>query len=173
MRPRNRAVMDNAMIAMRHALNLAVLISLLHASAVAQDSCPALNISKVVPGTNIFSEQQQNYLGDAIDASLILEIHTTSDPAVTQRMQDMVDHMAQVLPPGHPKFQVALIELPTANAYSTVGGHIYVSRKLVALVRSEDELAGALAHEMGHLVAQHLAIEISEAFHLVLGVNQV
>ena len=52
-----------------------------------------------------------------------------------------------------------LIDVPTAEAFSIAGGHIYISRKIVAMTRSEDEMAGVLAHEMGHIVAHHAAIE--------------
>jgi len=138
-----------------------------------QSPCPAPDTHQVVPGVNIFNAQQQVYLGDAIDASLHQELVIETDPVVTARLQAIVDHLAEVLPPGQPKFQVALVELPTANAFSTLGGRLYVSRKLIALTQNEDELAYVLAHEMGHLVSQHTAIAISDGFMVVLGVKQV
>jgi len=138
-----------------------------------QSPCPAPDTHQVVPGVNIFNAQQQVYLGEAIDASLRQELVIETDPVVTARLQAIVDHLAEVLPTGQPKFQVALVELPTANAFSTLGGRLYVSRKLIALTQNEDELAYVLAHEMGHLVSQHTAIAISDGFMVVLGVKQV
>ena len=41
------------------------------------------------------------------------------------------------------------------NAFSTPGGHVYVYTGLLLAASSEAELAGALAHEMGHVVARH------------------
>ncbi len=43
------------------------------------------------------------------------------------------------------------------NAFATPGGYIYVTRGLMALADSEAELAGVLAHELGHLTALHHA----------------
>ncbi len=158
---------------LRLAVRFVVLGLLLPLAANAQTACPPLTIPPVVQGKNIFSPQQQIYLGDAIDASLRLDIAAMTDPAVTGRLQAIVDHLAQALPSPRPTFQVALVDIPSPNAYSTVGGRIYVGRKLVAQARSEDELAGVLAHEMGHLVAEQLAIEISGGFQTVLAVTQV
>ena len=41
------------------------------------------------------------------------------------------------------------------NAVSLPGGFIYVNRGLIEKVSSDDELAGVLAHEIGHIVARH------------------
>ncbi len=56
--------------------------------------------------------------------------------------------------PGEPwSFQV--VDMPEPNAFSLPGGHVYVSRGLLALVNSEDELAGVIGHEIGHVTARH------------------
>jgi len=49
------------------------------------------------------------------------------------------------------------------------GGRVYVSRKMVAFLRNEDELAGLLGHELGHLAARQQAMELSRDFRDVLG----
>jgi len=46
-------------------------------------------------------------------------------------------------------FQVVEDDLP--NAFATVGGFIYVHTGLLREIRNEAELAGVLAHEMGHI----------------------
>jgi hypothetical protein len=138
-----------------------------------QNSCPSPDTHQVVPGVNIFNAQQEVYLGDAIDASLRQDLTIEDDADVTARLQAVVDHLAEVLPPSLPKFRVSLVELSTANAFSTVGGRIYMSRKLIALTQNEDELAYVLAHEMGHLVSEHTALATSDGFAVVLGVKQV
>ncbi len=57
------------------------------------------------------------------------------------------------LPGGPWTFQV--VDTPEPNAFALPGGHIYVSRGLLALVNSEDELAGVIGHEIGHVTARH------------------
>lgn len=41
------------------------------------------------------------------------------------------------------------------NAYSTIGGYIYVTTALFKFVGSEDELAFVVGHEMGHILNKH------------------
>jgi hypothetical protein len=38
---------------------------LLAAGLPSQDTCPALTVPKVIPGSNIFSDEQEMFLGDA------------------------------------------------------------------------------------------------------------
>jgi predicted Zn-dependent protease len=48
-----------------------------------------------------------------------------------------------------------VVEMAVPNAFALPGGHIYVSRGLLAMVNSEDELANAIGHEIGHVAARH------------------
>ena len=81
--------------------------------------------------------------------------------------------MVQHLPPTQLKFRFYLMELPEVNAFSIAGGRVYVSRKMVALAKTDDELAGVLAHELGHIVTHQIAIEMTTRLRDVLSVKQV
>ncbi len=151
-------------------LSLALLLA---ARLPSQESCPALTVPKIIPGSNIFSEEQEMVLGDAVAANIEQSITAIQNPELTAHLQAIVNRLAQNLPPNQIQFRVKLIDVPTAEAFSIAGGHIYISRKIVAMTRSEDEMAGVLAHEMGHIVAHHAAIETSEEFRKVLHVTQV
>ncbi len=50
---------------------------------------------------------------------------------------------------------IHIIDLPDANAFALPSGRIYVTRALLALTRTPDELTAILAHEMGHVQAHH------------------
>ena len=52
-------------------------------------------------------------------------------------------------------FTVSLLNSPVNNAFAVPGGYIYTTRQLVALMESEAELAGVLAHEVAHVTARH------------------
>ena len=47
------------------------------------------------------------------------------------------------------------------NAYALPGGKISITRGLVSLLENEDELAGVLAHEVGHVAARHSVAQLS------------
>ncbi|MBO9622994.1 MAG: M48 family metalloprotease [Sphingomonas sp.] len=52
-------------------------------------------------------------------------------------------------------FTVTLLDSPVDNAFATPGGHVYVTRGLLALMNDEAELAGVLGHEVAHVAARH------------------
>jgi len=54
-------------------------------------------------------------------------------------------------------FTVQLLNSPVENAFAIPGGYIYVTRQLLALMNSEDELAFVMGHEVGHVAARHSA----------------
>jgi predicted Zn-dependent protease len=54
-------------------------------------------------------------------------------------------------------FTFSVIDAPDINAFATPGGFIYVNRGLLSYLDSEAELAGVIAHEIGHVTARHHA----------------
>jgi predicted Zn-dependent protease len=57
------------------------------------------------------------------------------------------------------------------NAFALPGGYIYITRGLLALAGNEAEMAGVLAHEIGHITARHTAQRYSQAMATNLGLQ--
>ncbi len=58
-------------------------------------------------------------------------------------------------------FRFHVVDQAKPNAFATPGGYIYLSRGIMALVNTEDELAGVLAHEISHVTQRHHAKQAS------------
>ncbi len=54
------------------------------------------------------------------------------------------------------QYSFKIVDDKDVNAYSLPGGFIYVNKGLLDLVRSDDELAGVLAHEVSHAAHHHM-----------------
>ncbi len=52
-------------------------------------------------------------------------------------------------------WRFAVLDSPLANAGAAPGGQIYITTGLLFRMRNEAELAGALAHEVAHIVQKH------------------
>jgi predicted Zn-dependent protease len=52
-------------------------------------------------------------------------------------------------------YHITVLNSPVRNAFAVPGGYVYITRDLVALMNSEDELAFVIGHEMGHVAARH------------------
>ena len=53
------------------------------------------------------------------------------------------------------RWRFAVLDDNTINAFAAPGGYIFISRGLFMSFRNEAELAGVLAHEIGHVLARH------------------
>lgn len=51
----------------------------------------------------------------------------------------------------------------TVNAFALPGGQVFVTEGLIALLQSDGELAGVLAHEIVHVVGRHSAEQVARA----------
>jgi hypothetical protein len=141
--------------------------------SMAQQECPKPPVLTRVSAGNIFTDQQEIDLGDAMADEVAREFVLIEDPVLTAHLEELGVRLARYLPPNNLRFRFFLIDLPEVNAFSLSGGRIYISRKMVALTRRDDELAGVLAHEMGHIVTHQQAIAMTRALKQVLGVTQV
>jgi predicted Zn-dependent protease len=70
-------------------------------------------------------------------------------------------------------WRFVILDDPMPNAFALPGGHVYVTRGLLALVNSEDELAGVIGHEIGHVLAGHggKRATLSAPFALLTGIT--
>ena len=139
----------------------------------AQQSCSVAPVLRVPTAANIFSIQQEQILGD-------IEAEWVESNYQVVRVEELGAHLniiaGRVLsqfPRDHAVVQVILIDTPEAQSFSTGPERIYITRKMVALLRNDDELAGLLGHEMAHILAHQNATIVSELFHEILGVNTV
>jgi predicted Zn-dependent protease len=74
---------------------------------------------------------------------------------------------ASDLPREH--FTFTVLDTDMANAFALPGGYVYITRGLLALTNTEAEVAGVLAHEIGHVTARHTAKRMNTAALANLG----
>ena len=120
----------------------------------------------------MFTPAQEVDLGEVLVEIVRDNAKELDDPDLTAYLQQIGDRLASHLPPLGLKYRFYLSNLPTANAFSIAGGRVYVTRKLIGFARSEDELAGVLAHELGHIVTHQSAIEYTRFFHAI-GITEI
>ncbi|HWZ96319.1 MAG TPA: M48 family metalloprotease [Candidatus Dormibacteraeota bacterium] len=149
------------------------LLFLIHTPAFGQQQgCSAPTLPARDRDADFFSAQQEMDVGDAVAEQVQREFHVIEDERITEYLKRIGDRLARQLPDSNLKFKYFVFDQPVSNAFGLPGGRIYVSRKLIGYVKNEDELAGVLSHELGHLVERQQAGSMARIFRDVLGVTQ-
>src|SRR6266516_2010449 len=153
-------------------LSLVALSGILLAAVKAQD-CASPTITVDSKNYNIFSPEQEMVLGELTYQRLSGDMRFVKDPQLVEYVNGIGEKLIKHLPPTGLKFKFFIVDIPEANAFNVPGGYVFLSRKLIGFASSEDELAGVIAHELGHAVVRHGASDFSELLKKVLNVTQV
>jgi predicted Zn-dependent protease len=93
------------------------------------------------------------------------------DEALGAYVRSVGDRLAKHTGYSEIDWTFQIVDTPEPNAFALPGGYVYVSRGLLALVNDEDELAGVMGHEIGHVTARHAVkrIGVASPFAIVTG----
>jgi predicted Zn-dependent protease len=102
--------------------------------------------------------------------TIMLEMDKNVEQVKDLTLQSFLDRMghslvAQVGPTSF-DFKFYLIKATEANAFAIPGGYIFVTTGLIVLADNEQEVAGVLGHEIGHVTSRHVAQMIERSKRL-------
>lgn len=102
------------------------------------------------------AEQLENQYGVVQDEDLQLRLDSIGQRLVKASARQDLDYTFKVL------------NNDEINALAVPGGFIYVFRGLIDFMPSDDELAGVLGHEIGHIVEKHSVYQVEKQMTLSL-----
>ncbi|MBM3244750.1 MAG: septum formation protein Maf [Candidatus Omnitrophica bacterium] len=105
--------------------------------------------------TYIYSTDKEVAMGRSIDQQIMAQYKMVNDPLVQKRVEDIGKKIAAVCDRKDIDYHFMVLEEDEINAVATPGGYVYIFKGLVDKVGDDDELAGVIAHEVGHIVARH------------------
>jgi predicted Zn-dependent protease len=88
------------------------------------------------------------------------QIGLVDDPELNAYVQAVGARLARNAPGHRFTYRFAIVDAEEPNAFALPGGYIFVSRGLLALTNSEDELANVLGHEIAHVAQRHSAAQL-------------
>lgn len=109
------------------------------------------------------SPRQEYYLGRVIAANVLSDnplLKTSFNSYLNELGQYLALHSQRPITFNGYRFAVIDSKIPTAMA--APGGTILISKSLLLKIRTEDELAGILAHEIAHVALDHARLTISQ-----------
>jgi predicted Zn-dependent protease len=120
---------------------------------------------------NLVSESQEIAMGQAADSQVIATIGLYPDSALQRYVQELGARIARNSERPNLPWTFRVVDDPAVNAFALPGGFIYVTRGLLAYMMNEAELTSVIAHEIGHVTAQHAVHRMSEQQLTQLGIT--
>jgi predicted Zn-dependent protease len=94
--------------------------------------------------------EAEQTLGDAMAKVVSQTKHPCDAPEVVKLAHSLAVHA------GLSSVEIAVLDDDhTVNAFALPGGHVFILSGLLKKAESPDEVAGVLAHELGHVVLRH------------------
>ena len=106
-------------------------------------------------GFNLVSLDQEWGMRDQLRSQVSQEMRLVKDPDALAYVNLVGRRIASQTPFGNRRWDFGIVNDKSVNAFNLPGGLVYVNAGLIAEADSLDELAGALAHEIGHGAARH------------------
>ena len=103
------------------------------------------------------SNEQEVALGDSIDKQIEKAYKLVEDKHMQERVELIGNRLAKVCDRKELIYHFKVIDINDINAVSLPGGWVYIFKGLVEKCKNDDELAGVIAHEIGHICARHAA----------------
>jgi len=130
------------------------------AGLVNQNAADAISASAKAIGTAAeeINPEQEYYVGRAVAANILASYKLYSG---NQTLTAYLNNICAAITLNSPRpdiyngYHVALLDSNEINAFATSGGHIFVTHGLVNAAKSEDALAGVIAHEIAHIQLKH------------------
>jgi len=103
---------------------------------------------------NFYNFDKEVAMGRQFAAEVDRSAKFVEDPVIVEYVnrvgQNLVLHSDAKVP-----FTIKVIDTDEVNAFALPGGFFYVNKGLILTADNESELAGPMAHEIGHVAARH------------------
>jgi len=133
-----------------------------------------VSAAEAARATNNLTAENEYYLGRAVAANIAGSYKIYRNPALEAYLNNIVNTIAinSPKPDIYNGYHVAILDNDEINAFATPGGHIFVTRGLIACASNEDSLAAVIAHEVAHIQLRHALGAIRNARYANLFISE-
>jgi predicted Zn-dependent protease len=133
-------------------------LRLMIAAALLLPACAA-----VQPDFLLQSVEADRKQGEEVSKKVEEEMGIVKEAGLSTYVASLGQRLAAQIPNRQFPYTFQIVDQAEPNAFAAPGGYVYVSRGLLALVGSEEELAGVLGHEIVHVEHRHTARQLQKA----------
>ncbi len=103
----------------------------------------------------ISPQEAQDYGASMLREMRALDM-VVDDPLLDDYINDLGYRLVASCDQPKDHFAFLIVKDPEINAFAAPGGYIAVNSGLITITQNESELAGVIAHEIGHITQNHL-----------------
>jgi predicted Zn-dependent protease len=100
---------------------------------------------------------QEKELGEEFSREIRREVTLLRDSLVTGYVERIGHDIVAAAGPQPFAYHFYVVDDDEINAFAAPAGHIYVHTETILMARNVSELAGVIAHEVGHVAKRHIA----------------
>jgi beta-barrel assembly-enhancing protease len=105
-------------------------------------------------GVNFYSLEKEIALGKQLANEVERQAKIINDPVIAEYVNRVGQNLVRNSDAKVP-FTIKVIDSDEVNAFALPGGFFFVNSGLIMKADNEAELAGVMAHEIGHVAARH------------------
>lgn len=105
-------------------------------------------------GVNFYSLEKEIALGKQMAQEVERDAKIINDPVISEYVNRVGQNLVRNSDAKVP-FTIKVIDSDEVNAFALPGGFMFVNSGLILKADNEAELAGVMAHEIGHVAARH------------------
>jgi predicted Zn-dependent protease len=114
-------------------------------------------------GFTLMSEAGEIETGRKLDEEIGQKLGFYTDAKLQAYVSEIGQRLVRAGSPRSFEYSFKIVDMAEENAFATVGGFVYITRGMLASLNNETELAGVLAHEIGHISHRHAAKQQTRA----------
>jgi len=129
--------------------------------------------TRIEPHRNGFSPAQDVQLGRQAAAEVRQQLPMLNDRVTDDLVDRIGARLVAAVPsrfrqPGF-RYTFDVVNQREINAFALPGGPMFLNRGMLQAARTDDEVAGVIAHELGHVVLRHGTLQAAKAQKFQLG----
>jgi len=113
-------------------------------------------------GINFYSVEKEIALGKQLAEEVARQAKIVDEPLISEYVNRLGQNLVRNSDAKVP-FTFQVIDAEAPNAFALPGGFVFVNTGLIELAEEEDELAGAMAHEIAHVAARHMTRQATKS----------
>lgn len=110
-------------------------------------------------------------MGEDYARQINAQLPLVRDPEVNRYINVLGDSLARTTGVTDLQWTFYIVDAREVNAFAVPGGYIYLNRGLIERTDRLDEVAGVLAHEIGHVVRRHSVQQLERLQRAQVGVT--